>query len=526
MPGILASIHQNLCLARHVRLSPWVNEPRPVLFDDMVSDSAASVHHLPAEEQRLATLDLTRSTDTRTSRQLTAGRNARSVVALCLVLLFSPGIDAGADKEATRREDRRTFERMEQASELLAGAGDFHINSCDAAMPIYQEVAAKYPRSFEAGEAKLRRALCLAESDNRASAVAALHDLVIVRPGTEHSVRALLMYASLFEEDGHREIALAYCRRAHADSPQESKWRAIAIGKATLLEKEIQTTHSWAEHLAQSIMENLIARLQLPPIVDGLLTRNVTVFVLRVLIVIACFVVLAALEVLPSSRRTSIPSPVFCWTPMGAVSLILVLLLVDLMIRVAVHSVGLTAYGTGQLSLSALKTIELADGLIFPVTAAAAVLYSRSAMRLVVPSIRELRRVVLGVVIVVGAWVSLAIIAALAGGDAFGRSGAEWYCPYSAVGAAAYYLVVAVGEEALYRGALYSTFKSRILTTYAVLLSATLFSLVHLFPFADSVLAFVVGGVAARLVERSGRLGGAILFHWLVNVIIYVVACS
>lgn len=79
-------------------------------------------------------------------------------------------------------------------------------------------------------------------------------------------------------------------------------------------------------------------------------------------------------------------------------------------------------------------------------------------------------------------------------------------------------LAAPVAEEIIFRGLLYRGLKGLISPRAAMLASAFTFSLLH--PPVSIVPVFIMGMLACRAFERSGRLGSAILLHLTYNAII------
>ncbi|MBR6771164.1 MAG: CPBP family intramembrane metalloprotease [Lachnospiraceae bacterium] len=73
-----------------------------------------------------------------------------------------------------------------------------------------------------------------------------------------------------------------------------------------------------------------------------------------------------------------------------------------------------------------------------------------------------------------------------------------------------------LSEEFVFRGIFFQGYKRSGTTLQAILLSALLFSLVHM-NFNQAAYAFVIGIIVALLVEATGSLWSSVLFHVLFN---------
>jgi membrane protease YdiL (CAAX protease family) len=91
----------------------------------------------------------------------------------------------------------------------------------------------------------------------------------------------------------------------------------------------------------------------------------------------------------------------------------------------------------------------------------------------------------------------------------------------SFAGILAYWLLVAVTEESLFRGYLLSILKNPVGVRTAMIVSAVLFSVLHFlnpdyYPFAF-LYAFLIGILFGEVVIRRGNLGWVIGFHFVFN---------
>jgi hypothetical protein len=91
----------------------------------------------------------------------------------------------------------------------------------------------------------------------------------------------------------------------------------------------------------------------------------------------------------------------------------------------------------------------------------------------------------------------------------------------SFAGMLAYWLLVAVTEESLFRGYLLAILKNPVGVRTAMIVSATLFSILHIlnpdyYPFAF-LYAFMIGILFGEVVIRRGNLGWVIGFHFIFN---------
>ncbi|MCI6552108.1 MAG: CPBP family intramembrane metalloprotease [Lachnospiraceae bacterium] len=76
--------------------------------------------------------------------------------------------------------------------------------------------------------------------------------------------------------------------------------------------------------------------------------------------------------------------------------------------------------------------------------------------------------------------------------------------------------IAPLSEEFVFRGILYQGYKRSGTALQAILLSALLFSLMHL-NFNQAAYAFVIGLIVALLVEATGSLWSSVLFHTVFN---------
>ena len=86
-------------------------------------------------------------------------------------------------------------------------------------------------------------------------------------------------------------------------------------------------------------------------------------------------------------------------------------------------------------------------------------------------------------------------------------------------------IIAPICEEIVFRGYLYKAFRDRFKPWYAIVMSAALFSAIHLEPLAALQL-FVIGIVLAYVYEKTDNLAAPIALHMLNNAIAFlVVAC-
>ena len=79
-------------------------------------------------------------------------------------------------------------------------------------------------------------------------------------------------------------------------------------------------------------------------------------------------------------------------------------------------------------------------------------------------------------------------------------------------------LLVPLAEEVVFRGVLLSAFSTRLPSSVANFLQASLFGLAHAHPIATPAF-FVFGLVAGRLTRSSGSLRPALIAHVVTNAI-------
>jgi membrane protease YdiL (CAAX protease family) len=81
-------------------------------------------------------------------------------------------------------------------------------------------------------------------------------------------------------------------------------------------------------------------------------------------------------------------------------------------------------------------------------------------------------------------------------------------------------IIAPICEEIVFRGYLYKAFKDRFRPWYAIVMSAALFSAIHLEPLA-AVQLFVIGIVLAYVYEKTDNLMAPIALHMLNNAIAF-----
>jgi membrane protease YdiL (CAAX protease family) len=82
-------------------------------------------------------------------------------------------------------------------------------------------------------------------------------------------------------------------------------------------------------------------------------------------------------------------------------------------------------------------------------------------------------------------------------------------------------IIAPIAEEVVFRGYLYKAFRDRFKPSYAIVLSAVLFSVIHLEPLAAASL-FVIGVVLAYVYEKTGNLMAPITLHVLNNAVAFL----
>jgi len=83
-------------------------------------------------------------------------------------------------------------------------------------------------------------------------------------------------------------------------------------------------------------------------------------------------------------------------------------------------------------------------------------------------------------------------------------------------------IIAPICEEIVFRGYLYKAFRDHFKPWYAIVLSAALFSAIHLEPLA-AVQLFVIGIVLAYVYEKTDNLMAPIALHMLNNAIAFLV---
>ncbi|MGA7075694.1 MAG: CPBP family intramembrane glutamic endopeptidase [Halobacteriota archaeon] len=82
-------------------------------------------------------------------------------------------------------------------------------------------------------------------------------------------------------------------------------------------------------------------------------------------------------------------------------------------------------------------------------------------------------------------------------------------------------IIAPIAEEIVFRGYLYKAFRDRFKPSYAIVLSAALFSVIHLELLAAAPL-FVIGIVLAYVYEKTGNLMAPITLHVLNNAVAFL----
>ena len=83
-------------------------------------------------------------------------------------------------------------------------------------------------------------------------------------------------------------------------------------------------------------------------------------------------------------------------------------------------------------------------------------------------------------------------------------------------------IIAPIAEEIVFRGYLYKAFRDRFKPWYAIVMSAALFSAIHLEPLA-AVQLFVIGIVLAYVYEKTDNLMAPIALHMLNNAVAFLV---
>ncbi|MGZ4936023.1 MAG: CPBP family intramembrane glutamic endopeptidase [Halobacteriota archaeon] len=84
-------------------------------------------------------------------------------------------------------------------------------------------------------------------------------------------------------------------------------------------------------------------------------------------------------------------------------------------------------------------------------------------------------------------------------------------------------IIAPIAEEIVFRGYLYKAFRDRFKPGYAILLSAALFSIIHL-EWRAALSLFVIGIVLAYVYEKTGNLMAPITLHILNNAVAFLFA--
>jgi len=153
--------------------------------------------------------------------------------------------------------------------------------------------------------------------------------------------------------------------------------------------------------------------------------------------------------------------------------------------------------------------------------AAIAVLWGERLTAIRLPRGRQLLvalgLVALCIVLLVAVWVAWAHLTHSTWSDAEDTHGG---ISVTVVGAL-YLLAIALGEECLYRGALYQCFRNTVGACGASLLTAGVFAAAHAYDAENTAYAFLFGLLAAWQMERFQTLLVPITFHWLMSLVIH-----
>ncbi len=84
-------------------------------------------------------------------------------------------------------------------------------------------------------------------------------------------------------------------------------------------------------------------------------------------------------------------------------------------------------------------------------------------------------------------------------------------------------IIAPIAEEIVFRGYMYKAFRDRVKPGYAILLSAALFSVIHL-EWRAALSLFVIGIVLAYVYEKTGNLMAPITLHILNNAVAFLTA--
>lgn len=84
-------------------------------------------------------------------------------------------------------------------------------------------------------------------------------------------------------------------------------------------------------------------------------------------------------------------------------------------------------------------------------------------------------------------------------------------------------IIAPIAEEIVFRGYMYKAFRDRFKPAYAIILSAALFSIIHL-EWRAALSLFVIGVVLAYVYEKTGNLMAPITVHILNNAVAFLFA--
>ncbi|MBZ5638605.1 MAG: CPBP family intramembrane metalloprotease [Acidobacteriia bacterium] len=404
------------------------------------------------------------------------------------------------------------------------------------AVPAFDRVITEHPGSKESISARLAKATCLERIGRDAESIAIREEVVRDYPGTEDAARALLRLGSYYESREERGRAAEYYRRVVAGSPAGSISAKMALSQLKTLDR----------YFISPLYDKLIWEIRVR-FLDGLLhykrdtparfdlgvglELGLTEYLVRLGALGLTLLLLAA------SRRFVRPAPTVDgvlsrrWTPRRVV-----VVLVPWWTWYLLLFVGSCVLASEFSATGSPRAALLRDGLDVGITLmsyaafTAAVVWQESLSRLFAIPRTLLRRALVGLGLTVVALCSAGVLAGLAQ-HALRRVGVGgtvrlWIPPglppdTSWIWAIASYLLVAVAEESMFRGAAYQAFKSCTDPRISAVLASLLFALTHVRPLEQTIPLFVFGLALTWLLERSRSLTPCIVLHWLLNLLIF-----
>lgn len=442
-----------------------------------------------------------------------SGTSVRPSLCLCAVaiLLIVSTSDVGSSQStnesllvAVNQEDfaaapaEGSEELLARARALVSGQKD-----CVAAVPIYELIITDYPHSADANEATLGLARCLTLLDRPGDAQELLLGFLENSTG-EYTSRALLMLAMDSQDQGDLVGAQRTLQRLVSVTPPESRWREIGERLLREIESELRE-----------------APRMLNRHVRASLKAAATTLGQRLLAMLAAVIALIGLSRLYHPAETIMVLRRNWTIPRVTVLFVGVWLFVAVW-NVCTDLLVLRMVEDDVISLSTSFTLLRFRAIPAVLAAAIAVLWGERLAAIRFPQGRQLlvalSVVTLSAILLVAVWVTWANLTQGTTSDA---RDTPVGISVTVVGAL-YLLAIAVGEECLYRGALYQCCRNSVGTVGASVLTAGVFAAAHAYDAENTAYAFLFGLLAAWQLERFRTLLVPITFHWLMGFVIHV----